>query len=158
MAGIQVMVSVRGANEVVAFLQGVKKRSVDLTPAMKQGGLVMLRSVDKNFKQSGRPVGWKSLSLRYLKRKVAQGFSPFPLIKSGARGLQGSISYEATTRKLVVGTNIIYGRIHQLGGMAGKGHKAHIPARPYLVFQEEDIRRLKALTIAYLNGEEARGA
>jgi phage virion morphogenesis protein len=31
-----------------------------------------------------------------------------------------------------------YARIHQLGGMAGRGRKVKIPARPYLVFRPED--------------------
>lgn len=33
---------------------------------------------------------------------------------------------------VIFGTNMIYGRIHQKGGMAGRGKKTKIPARPYL--------------------------
>jgi phage gpG-like protein len=31
-----------------------------------------------------------------------------------------------------IGPTIIYGRIQELGGIAGRGHHAHLPARPYL--------------------------
>src|SRR5712692_6879413 len=31
-----------------------------------------------------------------------------------------------------VGSDVVYSRIHELGGVAGRGHAAHIPARPYL--------------------------
>lgn len=31
-----------------------------------------------------------------------------------------------------VGTNVIYGRIHEYGGTAGRNHAARIPPRPYL--------------------------
>jgi phage gpG-like protein len=31
-----------------------------------------------------------------------------------------------------VGTRIIYGRIQELGGMSGRGHRTYLPPRPYL--------------------------
>jgi phage virion morphogenesis protein len=36
----------------------------------------------------------------------------------------------------ILGTNLVYGRIHQKGGDTGRGHKSHIPARPYLGIPE----------------------
>jgi phage gpG-like protein len=42
------------------------------------------------------------------------------------------------------GTNVIYGRIHEFGGLAGRNHSAFIPARPFLrpAIENEDNRRL----------------
>ena len=37
-----------------------------------------------------------------------------------------------------VGSNLRYARIHQLGGLTGRGHKAKIPARPYLGLTKEE--------------------
>jgi len=34
--------------------------------------------------------------------------------------------------KGVVGSNLVYARIHELGGYAGRGRKVKIPMRPYL--------------------------
>ena len=34
--------------------------------------------------------------------------------------------------KGVVGSNLVYARIHELGGLAGRGRKVKIPMRPYL--------------------------
>ena len=31
-----------------------------------------------------------------------------------------------------IGPNIVYSRIHELGGLAGRGHRSKIPKRPYL--------------------------
>jgi phage virion morphogenesis protein len=62
------------------------------------------------------------------------------LIQSGR--LRRSINYEVDGHTVRIGTDVIYGRIHQLGGMAGRGRKVHIPARPYLVFRPEDPDRI----------------
>ena len=48
--------------------------------------------------------------------------------------LAKSISRKVTNGSVVIGTNVKYARIHQLGGQAGRGHKAQMPARPYLPF------------------------
>lgn len=45
---------------------------------------------------------------------------------SGARQI-GTHKYQ-----VVVGPTIVYGRIHELGGWAGAGHKTFIPRRPYI--------------------------
>ena len=50
--------------------------------------------------------------------------------------LKDSIDYAATSDKVMVGSNLPYARIHQLGGKTGKGHKVDMPARPYLGVSE----------------------
>ena len=41
-------------------------------------------------------------------------------------------------RAVEVGTNVVYAAIHQFGGLARKGRRARIPARPYLGIDERD--------------------
>lgn len=64
--------------------------------------------------------------------------------------LQRSIDYAATSDKVMVGTNVVYGRIHQLGGKTGKGHKVDMPARPYLGVSEEDMKEVRATVEDFL--------
>jgi hypothetical protein len=45
---------------------------------------------------------------------------------SGARKI-GTHKYQ-----VVVGPTVVYGRIHELGGWAGPGHRTYIPRRPYI--------------------------
>lgn len=54
--------------------------------------------------------------------------------------LRSSVTFEPRTTKneVYVGSNVIYARIHQLGGKAGRGKKVTIPARPYLGISKED--------------------
>jgi phage virion morphogenesis protein len=42
---------------------------------------------------------------------------------------------------VIFGSNMEYARIHQMGGEAGKGKKANIPARPYMGVPKDFDRR-----------------
>lgn len=70
--------------------------------------------------------------------------------------LGGSISVE-------IGTNVIYGAIHQFGGAAGrKDRRVTIPARPFLGVSNEDSTELLAIENDHLQrawgGERLTGA
>lgn len=51
--------------------------------------------------------------------------------------LRNSLHVFADQEIAEVGTDVIYARIHQLGGDTGRGHATHLPARPYLPFDGE---------------------
>jgi phage virion morphogenesis protein len=106
----------------------------------KDFGERMLFSIEENFRKGGRPVGW-------IPSKKAKGRT---LIDTAR--LKNSITYRAAPDSLTVGTNVIYARIHQLGGMAGRGRKTKIPARPFLVIQEADLTYLKKSLHDFLTG------
>lgn len=72
------------------------------------------------------------------------------LIDSGA--LLNSINWQADRQGVEIGTNRVYAAIHQFGGKAGRGHKVTIPARPYLVVQEEDLDQINDVLEDYLLG------
>jgi phage virion morphogenesis protein len=47
--------------------------------------------------------------------------------------LFGSLTHEGyEDGTAVLGTNMVYGRIHQKGGYTGRGHKSHVPPRQYM--------------------------
>ena len=52
--------------------------------------------------------------------------------------LGGHFTYDAYQDHVEVGTNVKYAAIHQFGGRAGRGHRAEIPARPFLGVADED--------------------
>ena len=57
-------------------------------------------------------------------------------------GLRSTIQRESGDGEASIsaglGSNLRYARIHQLGGLTGRGHKAKIPARPYLGLTKEE--------------------
>ncbi|GAB6392507.1 MAG: phage virion morphogenesis protein [Treponematales bacterium] len=57
---------------------------------------------------------------------------------------------------VIFGSNMVYARIHQMGGDAGRGRKSHITARPYLgVTRDFDRRILGDPAVLRLLGLEA---
>ncbi len=52
--------------------------------------------------------------------------------------------YELSTHQLAFGSTVRYARIHQEGGVSGKGHRSRIPARPLTILDEDrkEIRRI----------------
>lgn len=63
--------------------------------------------------------------------------------------LRGSIEHRATGDEVTVGSvtgsNVEYARIHQMGGMAGRGKSVELPARPFLGASEQDAEDIREM-------------
>ncbi len=87
----------------------------------------------------GRP--WQGLAASTLqKRRQAN-----PRILRDQANLYDSITHRVGSNSAEVGTNRVYARIHQLGGVAGRGKKTKIPARPYLGVSREGQKEILAI-------------
>jgi phage virion morphogenesis protein len=139
-------------DEIRPMLVELKRRMGDLSPLMKNAGEMALTSIRKNFEVGGRPSKWPGLKLSTIKQRIAQGHWPGKiLIRHGVSGgLLGSISYKAYGDRVVLSANKVYAAIQHFGGMAGKGHKAKIPSRPFMLIQPEDWAEVKRLAGEYL--------
>lgn len=51
---------------------------------------------------------------------------------------------------IIIGSNLDYAAIHQLGGQAGKNKSASIPARPYLKLTNGELDEIILLSLKYL--------
>jgi len=137
---------------------GLKKRTAAFRRALKSGfgiplhafGVHMLRSVKQNFLAEGRPEKWTPLSAATMAGRIRRKRGMKILTVSAM--LQNSIAFNVGRNKVSIGTNLIYGRIQQKGGMAGRGRKVKIPARPYLLFQDSDIDIGKKMLLDYITG------
>ncbi len=135
-----VAIKQKGLENVVAYFKESKKRMINFDAPLKKGGVMMLRSTDKNFKQGGRP-SWQPLSRRRLVWKLRNGYSHLPLTMTG--DLRRSITSRVTRNRLFVGTSIPYAKYHQFG-------TRHIPKRTFLLFQDVDIERLNQLLVEHI--------
>ena len=134
MTGTAIQVDV-DTRQVAAMLRKMKHRFGHMRPAMKIIGQTIRTSVVENFQQGGRPDAWQPLSDATLLTKK----SGKVLVEQGAAGgLMGSIHPESGDNWVMVGTDKVYGAIHQFGGPTGRGHKTMIPARPFLEIQDDD--------------------
>jgi phage virion morphogenesis protein len=146
MAGAAIEVKVED-KEVKLLLAGIQSRLGYLTPVMKIIGQTVRTSVVRNFEKEGRPEKWEPLAKSTLKQKLS---NKILREKGFFGGLQGSISARAEKDRAVVGTNKIYAAIHQFGGKAGRGLKVTIPARPFLMVQNEDWSEIRAALSDYI--------
>lgn len=116
--------------------------SVPLQPLYRSIGEFLLLRTDERFQAEKAPDGtpWAPLSPATLAQKSTDKI----LQESGTRGgLRGSIAYDATDERLRVGTNKVYGRVHQRGigrrsFVETRRSFAAIPARPYLGTSKRD--------------------
>jgi phage virion morphogenesis protein len=64
--------------------------------------------------------------------------------------LATSITTQYDTENAVIGSNLAYAAIHQLGGQTGKSKKVTIPARPYLNLTQNELNLILEITEKYL--------
>ncbi|WP_167764544.1 phage virion morphogenesis protein [Thermus tengchongensis] len=84
----------------------------------------------------------------YSKRALERVAKRKALIMTGR--LKNSIGWKVVGSRIYVGTNVVYARIHQFGGYAGRGRKVRIPARPYLGISQEDLREAEEVLREWL--------
>jgi phage virion morphogenesis protein len=128
------------ADQIADELQVIAARCGNLLPAMQIIGQTVLASVQKNFLAGGRPNGWQALSPVTLAMKKGGSIL---ITKGMGGGLLGSIHASPAADHVLVGTDKVYAAIHQFGGQAGRGQKVTIPARPFLMVQDEDWPEMK---------------
>jgi phage virion morphogenesis protein len=100
-------------------MRALADRGRNLAPALKSIGEALRNSTENRFKEQTGPDGrpWAPLSPQTIKRKKAN--KDKILVERGR--LAGSIAYRVTGNELAVGTSLIYGAIHQLGGEIKQG-------------------------------------
>ena len=139
---MQIKVSIEGSGirEMLERLQG---RTGNLTPVLRAIGETVRTSVERNFEAQGRPGKW--LPSQRVLRTGGQTLS-----LTGR--LRRSFSVNATGTRATVGTNVVYAAIQHFGGKAGRGGKATIPARPFLLVQDEDWAQINRQLAEYITG------
>jgi len=139
------------------ILKKLDKKVRNLKPAFEEIGELLVTSITKNFEVGGRysvpgtwrggSNKWQPLSPATLKRKRGNKI----LIET--TNLLNSINWQADIDSVEVGSNRVYAAIHQFGGKAGRGRKVTIPARPYLVVQQENLDEITDILGDYLLGK-----
>ncbi len=149
--GVEIKVSIDD-RELKDLLGRLQSRLGNLTPVMKIIGEIVRKSVWENFRQGGRPDEWAPNSPATLKRKKGNS----PLIGKGmSGGMMGSITYRAGKDRVEIGTNKKYAATHQFGrgrisSIKTRRELPAIPARPFLMVQDEDWPTIKEAINSYL--------
>ena len=134
--------------EIESRLLDLAKRSENLRPLMKNIAGIFAYSTEENFKEEGRPDKWADLAESTKKQRTKTGHYPGQILQVSGQ-LASSISTSYDNDSAVIGSNIDYAAIHQLGGQAGKNQSVTIPARPYLQLTEDDFEEIIQETEKY---------
>lgn len=104
-------------------------------PALSEIGESLLQSTRKRFSDQVSPDGqpWAPLSPAYAKRKAKKGGRSRDLILVLNGYLAELNAYQLGDDEVAIGTNRIYGAVHQFGWP-----ERNIPARPFLGVSEGD--------------------
>ena len=136
-------------NDVERKLLELAQKGENLRPLMKNIAGIFASATEENFKNEGRPDKWTELSEATKKQRTKQKKWPGQILQVSGQ-LASSISTQYDDESAVIGSNLDYAAIHQLGGQAGKNKKVEIPARPYLKLTDDNFNEILDATEHYL--------
>jgi len=177
--GALISYEIKDDEKVKALLKKAGDKAKNLRIPLKRAGILMLGSIDKNFREEGRPEKWAPLSPMTIAMRRKEGKGAKILQDTGIG--RGSIVYEVVSdQEVQIGTRLDYMRIHQKGGSVKipprdiypvkakalhwvsdgkdvfamhvhqKERTAKIPQRKFLLFQEEDKTNIVKIFTEYL--------
>lgn len=136
-----------GATEGLRALAG---RAAALHDAFDEIGGAVVASTQQRFLDEEAPDGssWPGHS----EATIAMRGDGAEVLRD--RGdLFDSLSHQPEDDRVLVGPNRVYARIHQEGGMAGRGRKVRIPARAYLGLSDQDVGEVRTIVTTHLRGD-----
>jgi len=142
---------------------GNLKRLEWLKRPIKDSAWYMINSVHMNFTREGRPKKWAPWGFAY--RKLVRERINYPLIILQLAGRLGNRVFALQLKRSIsrgkglkikrngffLGTNVSYASILQKGGYVGPGRRFRIPARPFLMFQRQDITIIRKMFQKHVN-------
>ena len=136
--------------EVTQKLLELARRGENLRPLMKNIAGIFAYSTEENFANEGRPDKWLDLSEKTKKQRKKSGHWPGQILQVSGQ-LASSINTYYDDESAVIGSNLDYAAIHQLGGQAGKNKSVSIPARPYLLLTDENLEEILEATEGFFS-------
>jgi len=121
-----------------------KKRLKSLLSAMEgkrqlMAGIAqeLLAQTERNFRLEGRPQ-WPALAPSTQKARARKGHgASSPILRGRPPNLARNFVIEFSDDFAAIKNPTNYAAIHQFGGLAGRGLKVAIPARPFLPVQAD---------------------
>jgi phage gpG-like protein len=156
---------IKGAEELRRTLDKAGKGLEDFKKPLERCGIIMYQSISQNFASGGRPSWAGHAPLTTKLRGGGQILVDRGQLRSSVTSKGGAGSkYKLTKSQLTIGSNLkargsgkLLAEIHQFGQGAGvhkvfgKPSKRGMPARPFLMIQDEDIPKLEKVFEQYID-------
>lgn len=148
-----IRINVKGLNEAIEYLRGMRRRLGDLRPAWQAILLYLREATREQFRTEGARNGspWQALSPAYARWKTRR-YPGQPILRASDEmfrslvGQTGESVIRIEPRRLEYGTRRRYGRYHQRG-------EGYNPLRQFLDVTEEDRRQIKKLARLHLENQ-----
>lgn len=162
-------------SEIRQLMEQLSDRITDLSKPMKLAGERMKWSIDENFDVGGRPVPWipskramrdagqTLVDSRRLQKSTTYHYSSAGYLEIGTNvkyaaihqyGFAGSVNVKSHSRKVksrdVKEKKKIIAK--GIGFVSSHTRRMNMPARPFLVVQDEDVTEIKFIIKDYLLG------
>lgn len=133
---------------VTEKLLELAQKGENLRPLMKNIAGIFAYSTEENFKNEGRPK-WQDLAESTKKQRQKKRKWSGQILQVEGQ-LASSVNTYYDNDSAVIGSNLDYAAIHQLGGQAGRNKRVSIPARPYLQLTDDDFEDINDAIVDYL--------
>ncbi len=138
--------------ELQQRLDGLLAHFGDFRPVMEDIGELGVVSIAQNFEEGGRPNRWKEWSPATIEKRRVNGPWPGMILKE--TGAMSDIHSDVGEKSVTWSAgNVEYAAIQHFGGNTGRGGATVIPARPYMLLQEEDETEIKGLLLEFIMEE-----
>ena len=137
------------SKDVEKALLKVAQKCENMRPLMKNIAGIMADATEQNFENEGRPDKWQELAKRTIKQRTKTKHYPGKILQVEGR-LALSVTTQYDNDSAVIGSNLAYARIHQLGGQTGKNKSVEIPARPYLGLTNDEYNEIIYIAQKYI--------
>jgi len=134
-AGVKVMINDRALRRAI---RSAHRASIAMRPAWLEVTEILMNSIRKNFDDQGRPKKWEPL-------KAPRRRGGTQVLIDTTR-LMNSMQPVAMNSYAEVGTNVEYAATHHFG-------RGPIPARPFLLVQDEDLDDINHAIETHLLGD-----
>lgn len=134
--------------QIESKLLDLAQKSENLRPLMKNIAGIFAYSTEENFKEEGRPK-WQNLKDSTIKQRTKKKQWPGMILQVTGQ-LASSVNTYYDDDSAIIGSNLAYAAIHQLGGQTGRNKSVEIPARPYLKLSDDDMDEILDVTKSYL--------
>ena len=140
-AGIEVEINEAEIQEIIDALN--RASAPQLEKIAKSAADELEYISEKAFEREQNPAtGERWAKLKHPRGEGADTPGSTGPILTDYGHLRRTLIYEAfPDGSVIFGSNVIYSRIHQEGGEAGRGHASKIPARPFLGVPQDFDRK-----------------
>ena len=143
----QMKVEVFGDTIVARKLLRFAERAVDMTPAWDEVEPQLQKAFERNFASEG--PGWAPLKQSTINQRIAQGFSPGPILTRSGRyrkAMTEGLVVHKNPGELVALAPEVPGKFHQFGT------RTPMPARPLRLREAEKRDIIKTIQRVLIEG------